>query len=477
MNCFTGVSTAMGRRRFAKNSENVRHFKLVARSQADPHADDPNAPPLVLEPFVAPNEQKRNHLSKEELLQIPESLERLGPEVFGLGVPHGGEGDSDDGSGDGADSNQDFCDLDGDCYFPKDGYNYEQHLKKVSGGKKGSVGGMVLEAPQQISPEQINLQLVTNDDEEAVLRALNHVEEYEELNDDVLDELLPGGVVQEDVVLWGPTANEYEGLPDLAMFRRNIGADGDAEDDSSIKGIGNLGTLSTEADFDQFLTEEYGEGEIGACDEENIEGPASLENCEEVFNEYLKGKEIEKDKFLSIYEPKHGLHDDEPRVIEETRAIIERHYCNEGSDEEETSSGEDCQDESETWDCETVLSTLSNLSNRPGKIGRIKVVNRPGKALRPVQESTCNEEGGKECGDVDGEGEDIVELPDVITSRPRGETAEERRLRKNSVKEMRRICRKMKKESKETYKQEALKLTGIPVAVDVKPKTRCLKFT
>ena len=30
----------------------------------------------------------------------------------------------------------DWADLDGDCYFPPDGYNYEQHLKSVSGTKK-----------------------------------------------------------------------------------------------------------------------------------------------------------------------------------------------------------------------------------------------------------------------------------------------------------------------------------------------------
>eukprot|EP00971_Amphidinium_carterae_P337379 6474147-Amphidinium_carterae.1 len=40
----------------------------------------------------------------------------------------------------------------------------------------------------------------------------------------------------------------------------------------------------------------------------------------------------------------------------------------------------------------------------------------------------------------------IVELPDVVTERKRGETTEERRERKAAVKEFQRQCRKMKKD-------------------------------
>jgi len=41
----------MGRtKKFAKNLEEVRHFKLVARSQSD--RGDEGAAPLVLEPFA-----------------------------------------------------------------------------------------------------------------------------------------------------------------------------------------------------------------------------------------------------------------------------------------------------------------------------------------------------------------------------------------------------------------------------------------
>jgi len=476
----------MGRRRFAKNAENVCHFRLVARSQNDAHADDPGATPLVLEPYVPVGLQKRSGLSEVELLQIPKSLEAaLGPEVFAheraddnsaSGAAACSSAKDQDGWGD------DLDDLDGDCYFPKDGYNYEQHLKRVSGGKGGGVVGVILEAPSKVPKKELNLQAATNEDEAEVLRALEHAEEYEELEDEEFEDMLPGGLAQpEDAMLWGPTAAENQDLPDLALFkalRSQSAAAPDGEDEElDVEDLGGEGRGEpgmSAADFDQFLADEYGAEEIGACDEEEIEGPVSLENCEEMLDEYLQGKEAEAEKLHSISEPLKGMKDDVPRVIEETRAIIEKHYSQEVSDEEDTSSGDDSEDESRTWDCETVLSTLSNLSNRPGKIGRIKVVKKSVPTLRPVKED-AKMDGDREDAAA-GSGEDVVELPDVITTRPRGETAEERRQRKASVKEMRRVCRKMKKDSKTMYKSEALKMPGQPTGADVRGKTRCFKL-
>merc|ERR1711937_325716 len=156
----------------------------------------------------------------------------------------------------------------------------------------------------------------------------------------------------------------------------------------------------------------------------------------------------------SLVEPKEGSLDDVPRVIDETKAIIERYYEQEDDANADTSEGESEEDESKNWDCESILSTLSNVSNRPGKIGKIKVIKKqtPSKDLPAIVEKGSDAEEDEE--------DDAVELPDVITERPKGETAEEKRQRKAGVKEMRRICRKMKKESKDMYKQEAAKLAS-----------------
>ncbi|KAG1328329.1 protein LTV1 [Cocos nucifera] len=43
-------------------------------------------------------------------------------------------------------------------------------------------------------------------------------------------------------------------------------------------------------------------------------------------------------------------------------------YCNESQDDEEIVVLEESSEESEVWDCETIVSTYSNLDNHPGKI-------------------------------------------------------------------------------------------------------------
>merc|ERR1712232_384746 len=126
------------------------------------------------------------------------------------------------------------------------------------------------------------------------------------------------------------------------------------------------------------MGDEYGDDETGALDDDEIEGPVSLENMEAVLDEYLEESQAEKHFLESVYEPQEGKLDDVPRVIDETKAIIERHYLNEDDEDAETSEGESEEDESKNWDCESILSTLSNVSNRPGKIGKIKVIKKPG---------------------------------------------------------------------------------------------------
>lgn len=54
-------------------------------------------------------------------------------------------------------------------------------------------------------------------------------------------------------------------------------------------------------------------------------------------------------------------------VIRRCREYAEK-YENETEDEKEVVF-EESSDESEIWDCETIISTLSNLDNHPGKIG------------------------------------------------------------------------------------------------------------
>lgn len=141
-------------------------------------------------------------------------------------------------------------------------------------------------------------------------------------------------------------------------------------------------------------------------------------------------------------------------------------------------------DRGDRWDCESVLSLRSNLDNHPGRIvepqkrtggkggakitlshktGMSVVERGAGAAGMGVEEAIPEgPEGGEESvqgsGDESGSGGE-GEGGGVLLERRKGETAEERRVRKAAVKEARRANRAAKKELKGLFKGEAKKQT------------------
>jgi protein LTV1 len=310
--------------------------------------------------------------------------------------------------------------------------------------------------------------------------ACEELGEYEELGDDDFGALLPSGVAEdESLLLFGPTAADYRDIPDIDTFKKAhkhaMGAVclAEGEDDEEEEGYCDADALASmrEEDFDDFLADEYAREEVGAIEDEDIEGHLMADACEEAVEEYLEGQAAEQQQLYSMNEPVKGKYDDVPRVIDETKALIEKFYTYLPGSDEETLSGDEETDDSRLWDCESVLSTLSNISNRPGRIGKIKLIGKPKpKALPRVGEE--EEEGGEKDSDDQDDATSVIELPDVITERKPGETSEEKRARKASVKEMRRVCRQMKKESKEMYKNEAARLPGNRATTDIKSGLR-----
>jgi len=319
-------------------------------------------------------------------------------------------------------------------------------------------------------------------EEAEMMAALMEADLYEEAEEDFMDDIAEGGVATNaDMLLWGPTAAEQADMPDLALFKEmharrlaheagQLYDEDDEEDDYDHEGGQGAGDRPNAEKFDQLLAAEYGNEDIGDLEDDEIEGNVDPEDLEAMLDEYLEEREADKVMLESLNQPQYQTLDDCPRVTEETKAIIERHYEVEDDADAETSEGETEEESSKNWDCETVLSTLSNLSNRPGKINKIKLVKKPAtkKELEAVAEGGSDDENGSD--------NDAVELPDVCTDRPKNETPEEKKARKGAVKEMRRICRQMKKESKDMYKAEAAKLNKVNGTGEVRSKLRCLKL-
>ncbi|KAK7294942.1 hypothetical protein RJT34_17841 [Clitoria ternatea] len=128
-------------------------------------------------------------------------------------------------------------------------------------------------------------------------------------------------------------------------------------------------------------------------------------------------------------------------------------------------------DESEVWDCETIVSTYSNLDNHPGKI-EAPGVSRKKKLAETVSVASNSSSqiislGGKEKLPVDflpggrKPGTEKVKGPNTTKTeqykrKQHGlESKEEKKERKAAVKEERREARRIKKEIKGLYRCEA----------------------
>jgi protein LTV1 len=405
------------------------HFRLVSRSLADPLHDVPGESQNVLQPFVPQNTRKKNRgpteapgtalgLS-EDVFGVHDNLDEDERELINAKV-YGGD---DDAKSVAASVSR----LDGDCYFPPDGYDYSKHLRMM-----GGAGARFLEA----GPGQQSVAApAANREEQEALDALEDADEYEEADDDFF-----GDLVKEDV---------DEDTARAAAWGGHL-ADSDDDDEFEDEELPTGAKTKLDEDFDALL-EEYADDQLGALDQEaedeKLLGSKDLAEFEYVIDEHLN-------KPL--------------RSAAKIRRDLNEHLADEGpreplewNDTEEPLEIVEVKQEPE-WDCESVLSLRSNLSNHPGKVGRPERIN--GKALergpaRPAPLPEIDEAAA-------------VELPEVSTYRPRGETSEERKARKDAVKEHKKLCRTLKKETKEAFKTEAKKNSVARNAGDLREGVR-----
>ncbi len=124
----------------------------------------------------------------------------------------------------------------------------------------------------------------------------------------------------------------------------------------------------------------------------------------------------------------------------------------------------------EHWDCETIISTYSNLDNHPSVIDEPNSKCRPPHArdLHPVVQldprtriptrsvGFTNEESERTNGVADDFGAQRKYVNPSIASRRKGESKEEKRARKAAVKEAARARRVIKSEMKRAFASETL---------------------
>ncbi|CAL1298362.1 unnamed protein product [Larinioides sclopetarius] len=196
--------------------------------------------------------------------------------------------------------------------------------------------------------------------------------------------------------------------------------------------------------FKEVLSKEYDENQIGALDDEEICGTFTAEN-HHVMNFIStplqkKPEEIEIGEFDDSLKQKILLYAEVEPPEKVVKIVTEK---------------------KEEFDCESILSTYTNIYNRPAvikeesTIKKIKVPRNPLKKnltksqLKQLESSSEEEENSDD--------EDNFSVATSCNIRPKDETPEQRRERKNMFKEAKRESRRLKKENKLAFKNEKKK--------------------
>ncbi|XP_069463718.1 protein LTV1 homolog [Ambystoma mexicanum] len=213
--------------------------------------------------------------------------------------------------------------------------------------------------------------------------------------------------------------------------------------------------------FEKFY-EQFDEDEIGALDNVELEGFIHSESTrlKEVINDYYKQKAKDCVK-LDELEPRDS-HDAPP------------------SDEDSSEEKEEMEmlvieEPGEKWDCESILSTYSNLYNHPQLIKEpqkaIKVSVKTGIPLNvlPPRSLTAKQvERMQRINDCD--------LPRTSTQpREKSETKEERKARKHAIKDERKGRRMEKKANRVAFKEE--KTRQEKEQMNLRQNLQCLKLS
>ncbi|KAK2197351.1 Low temperature viability protein Ltv1 [Babesia duncani] len=337
--------------------------------------------------------------------------------------------------------------LDEDCYFPKDGYDYEQHLATINPQYFIPAPTLVENEVHAFAHHNIEshfdfpeISERSKDPEvQEVVALLHHdTSDHESLDDDfvmqAMDDLNIANEIDSSSILWG----DYKPVHKVQfepLDSGNVTSDDDAED----SGDGNMET----------------NGDKGNDSNGSKEPPDALGESLEGF--YRKGRETHdrrSKESMSALNPsgnfilKINISDRTINVqqILEAVASDDSQSAFEYDQESETSS--------DSWyvsnksslysrDVETILTTCTNATNHPRRISAL--VQRPEKkkpAPKPM-EKKINAESDKE----------VIILPSITLVRNRKETPEEKRERKAAVKQAKQIMTEIKRQYKLTLKE------------------------
>mmetsp|Transcript_10177 Transcript_10177/g.14399 ORF Transcript_10177/g.14399 Transcript_10177/m.14399 type:complete len:478 (+) Transcript_10177:70-1503(+) len=452
--------------------KNSTTFSLVNRSQLDKANEAENDPSkLVLVPKNVINERARLHRAK--LKQ-----------------------DNEENS-----HNQQYRDHIDRFGFPSHGsnYDYESHLKLMGGGTFISKDGKVCKIDRV---ERLNLPEEVLPSEEEAKRNFNSITISEKVMDKDLQEIINGECddfeeLDDDFVI--QAAGEDDKKFDFdAHIARLIGESEkavglvprkpfdyetfDLTEENTKSAVNDendeISMELFEATLNEYGSDDWGEGQYVSEKTDNFEADKMMENY---MNEFIRANKA-KDWSTVMGQQEKEITNAVLNLSldEETAKEIE---CSSDSSDLKEEEGdefwENVENEieylrpkpQEKWDCETVLSTLSNLDNHP-KVLRVDSINPKKNKIscdeRAQVDSSAPIELSRKSGLPIGVLETKVAKKDSALpsenlgqKRERKETNEEKRARKAKIKEERKVIRAKKADLQALYKEGAKTATKV----------------
>ncbi|KJP85291.1 hypothetical protein AK88_05073 [Plasmodium fragile] len=409
--------------------------------------------------------------------------------------------------------------LDGDCYFPDDGYDYEQHLKSISANFVSA----------KSKAENNFFEVKPTDEEERELFKTFEEDNYEELNDNFVYEAQDvNGEDKLDVpkdLIWGTpdwsfpmgganvtylTADPMQ-LNEMSDSQNGDKTDAEVSDVEADRSAANhhprSGSVSSDSGDEGSNPEENG---YVIFDESTHQKVSTYQKQKQKDTDAKNGdpnalklsdlvkREMQKVENKNLNEIKNIL--DKIKILQmlNSQKEEEGHRGGEGAEKENSrsdASGEfsfsssDASSSSLSYDCETILTTKTNTTNHPCKLVIPKKVSTPASAsllINPLPHGSANpKRKDKEKEKVSEEAklesylvlENVSSSPDGInTTRGKNETPEEKRERKRSVKEAQRLNRKMKKENALLMKSEKKMMNKKSNPFDIRDNVKYIKL-
>ncbi|KAI0081128.1 LTV-domain-containing protein [Panus rudis PR-1116 ss-1] len=273
-----------------------------------------------------------------------------------------------------------------------------------------------------------------------------------------------------DLDLYSEGGDTIGALPQMSVIggkkRRKGTSDASGYSMSSSSMFRNEGLTTLDERFEQIQKEYESDEEEGAEGSDTDSAPeliTSRDDFDAMMNEFLDNYEIIGGKMKPTLEG-----DTATEKLDTIRKALGEVKIREQGDDESDENDDilmplDVDDKKDRWDCETILTTYSNLENHPRLIRArherpVPKIRLDPKTGLPYVEDESPRRSQKSKANAEEEEEDLESHPARVTvARPKNESKEEKKMRKQAVKAERQARRVEKKITKEQFTAEAKK--------------------